>query len=207
MAWIRASDRSTSPSPATSATRSSGSRGAAATYGPQKGATPAQVAELDAQLEAYAERLERAAGRRERETAGAGAAGGLGFGLLAIQDRFRSFALRPGVELVMEATDFAGKLAQADIVVTGEGRIDEQTAYGKTAQGVARRAAEAGVSVIAVGGGVTPEGVEALRPLGAVVVPVAERPGSVEEAMDAGADPVARCGERIAALVSLGERR
>jgi glycerate kinase len=184
-----------------------GPRGAAATYGPQKGASPSQVAELDARLATYAERLERAAGRHERDTAGAGAAGGLGFGLLAVQDRFRSFALRAGVDLVMEATDFEGKLRQANVVVTGEGRIDEQTAFGKTALGVARRAAEAGVGVIAVGGGVTEAGIDALRPLGVVVVPVVERPQSVDEAMLAGEEPVARCGERIAALVSLGAGR
>jgi glycerate kinase len=183
-----------------------GQDGAAATYGPQKGASPSQVVELDAMLATYADRLERAAGRTERDVPGAGAAGGLGFGLLAIQDRFRSFALRPGIDLVMEATDFAGKLAEADIVVTGEGRIDEQTAFGKTAHGVARRAAAAGVAVIAVGGGVTLEGIATLRPLGVVVVPVVEHPQAVEEAMTAGPDPVARCGERMAALISMGER-
>jgi glycerate 2-kinase len=112
----------------------------------------------------------------------------------------------PGVELVMDETDLAGKLATADLVVTGEGRIDEQTAYGKTALGVARRAADAGIPCIAVGGGVTPEGIAALAPLGAVAVPVTERPQSVAEAMAAGRDPVVRCGERIAGLLSLGER-
>jgi glycerate kinase len=87
--------------------------------------------------------------------------------------------------------------------VTGEGRIDEQTAYGKTAQGVAMRALEAGVPCIAVGGGVTPQGIEALDAL-AVVVPVVEQPQSVEEAMAAGTEPVERCGERIARLIGLG---
>ncbi len=81
-----------------------GPAGAAATYGPQKGATSSQVAELDAALSAWADALEAATGRHERETPGAGAAGGVGFGLLAIQERFRSFALKPGVDLVMEAT-------------------------------------------------------------------------------------------------------
>ena len=181
-----------------------GPTGAAATYGPQKGASAEQVAELDDRLGQWADRLERATGRRERDTPGAGAAGGTGFGLLAIADRFRSLVLRPGVELVMEATGFDEKLARADIAVTGEGRIDEQTAFGKTALGVARRAAAAGVRCIAVGGGVTPEGIAALAAVGCVAVPVAERPQSVEEAMAAGTDPVERCGERIARLVDLG---
>ena len=181
-----------------------GPSGAAATYGPQKGATPDDVAELDRRLGRFADAIEAAVGRPERDTPGAGAAGGVGFGLLAIQDRFGSFALRPGVDLVMEATGFDEKLGRADVVITGEGRIDAQTAFGKTALGVARRAADAGRRCIAVGGGVEPEGITALGRLGVTVVPVAERPGTVEAAMAAGAAPVERCGERIARLVDLG---
>jgi glycerate kinase len=180
-----------------------GERGAAATYGPQKGANPDQVAELDARLSRYADDLEQASGRRERETPGAGAAGGTGFGLLCLRDRFRSLELVPGVELVMDETDLSGKLHQADLVITGEGRIDEQTAFGKTCLGVARRAEAAGVPCIAVGGGVTPEGIAALAPHGVVVIPVTERPQSVEEAMAAGIAPVERCGERIGRLFDL----
>ena len=180
-----------------------GERGAAATYGPQKGATPADVSELDRRLARYGDALERATGRSERDTAGAGAAGGTGFGLLSLADRFASLALVPGIDVVMAAADFEGKLARASLVITGEGRIDDQTAFGKTALGVARRASAAGVACIAVGGGVTPGGIDALRPLGAVVVPVVERPQTVEEAMAAGPAPVERCGERIARLVGL----
>jgi glycerate 2-kinase len=183
-----------------------GASGAAATYGPQKGATPDQVLELDRSLAAWADRLERASGRQERITPGAGAAGGTGFALLSLVDRFRSLALRPGVELVMEAVDFDAKLARSDIVVTGEGRVDEQTAFGKTALGVARRAKAANVPCIAVGGGATDIGIAALAAIGATTVPVVERPQSVEDAMAAGAEPVERCGARIASLVSLGQR-
>jgi glycerate kinase len=182
-----------------------GERGAAAVYGPQKGATPADVRALDARLGRWAVALEAVTGRSERETAGAGAAGGVGFALLCLAERFRSFGLEPGIDLVMEATGFHAKLERADIVVTGEGRIDAQTAFGKTALGVARRAADAGVACIAVGGGVEPEGIDALAAVGAVIVPVVERPQSVEEAMRAGTAPVERCGERIARLVSIGE--
>jgi glycerate kinase len=181
-----------------------GARGAATTYGPQKGATPALVAEIDDRLAAFADQLRAATGRDERETPGAGAAGGMGFALLSIQDRFRAFALRPGVDLVMDATGFADKLGRADLVLSGEGRVDEQTAYGKTALGVAKRASAANVPVVVVGGGVMPESIAALGELGAVVMPVVEYPQSVEEAMTAGVEPVERCGERIARLVSLG---
>ena len=180
-----------------------GPSGAAAVYGPQKGASTDDCAELDRQLEVYADALEAAAGRRVRDVAGAGAAGGVGFGLLAIAGAFRSFALRPGVDLLMEATDFDARLATADLVVTGEGRIDAQTAFGKTALGVARRAAGAGVPCVAVGGGVEPEGIEALGAIGAVAVPVSERPQSVEAAMAAGTGPLERCGERIARIASM----
>ncbi len=181
-----------------------GPTGAASIFGPQKGATPEQVDELDERNARWADELEAREGRRERDTPGAGAAGGVGFGLLAIQDRFRSFALRPGVDLIMEATGFAEKLARADLVITGEGRIDAQTAFGKTALGVAKRAQAAGVACIAVGGGVEPEGAEALAAIGAVAVPVTERPQTVEAAMAAGTAPLERCGERLARLVSIG---
>jgi glycerate kinase len=180
-----------------------GASGAAAIYGPQKGASPLDVAELDRRLAAWADALESAAGVRVRDTPGAGAAGGVGFALLAIAGRFRSFALRPGVELVMEATDFAARLSGADLVITGEGRIDAQTGFGKTALGVARRAAEAGVACIAVGGGVELDGIEALAAVGAIAVPVVEHPQTVEAAMSAGVEPVERCGERLASLLSL----
>lgn len=179
-----------------------GPDGAAAVYGPQKGATPDDVVELDARNAAWADELEAREDRRERETPGAGAAGGVGFALLAIQDRFRRFGLRPGVELVMEATDFDRRLARADLVVTGEGRIDAQTGFGKTALGVAKRAAAAGVPCIAVGGGVEIEGIAALAAVGAVAVPVVERPQSVEAAMAAGVAPIERAGERLARLLS-----
>jgi glycerate kinase len=180
-----------------------GPTGAAATYAPQKGASPSDVRALEARLATWADELIALTGRDESGTPGAGAAGGVGFALLEIGDRCASFALRPGVELVMDATDFDGKLARADLVITGEGRIDEQTAFGKTALGVARRAAAAGVPSIAVGGGVTAEGIGALSGLGTVVVPVTERPQTVEEAMAAGPEPLVRCGERIARLASI----
>ena len=181
-----------------------GPTGAAAVYGPQKGATPEDVQDLDGRLGRFADTMDLVAGRPERMTPGAGAAGGVGYALLSIQDRFRAFALRPGVDLVMDATDFDARLARADLVITGEGRIDAQTAFGKTALGVARRAQAAGVPCVAVGGGVEPDGIAALAEVGAVAVPVTERPQSVEEAMAAGSAPLERCGERIARLIGFG---
>ncbi|HET9436012.1 MAG TPA: glycerate kinase [Candidatus Limnocylindrales bacterium] len=180
-----------------------GERGAAATYGPQKGASPAQVAALDARNAAWADALETATSSRHRDDPGAGAAGGVGFALLCLADRFAAFALRPGIELVMESVGFADRLAAADLVITGEGRIDAQTAFGKTALGVARLARDAGVPCVAVGGGVEPEGVAALARLGTRVVPVWERPVLLAEAMAAGAAPLVACGTRMAAMDDL----
>lgn len=180
-----------------------GPNGAAATYGPQKGAAPDDVERLDDALRAFADALEAATGRHERDTPGAGAAGGTGFGLLCLRDRLRSLEIVPGVEVVMAAVDLDAKLASADLVITGEGRIDAQTAFGKTALGVARAAKAAGVPCLAVGGGVTPEGIEALAGL-AIVVPATEQPMTLEATMAAGAAPLVRLGERLARLVSIG---
>jgi glycerate kinase len=183
-----------------------GEHGAAATYGPQKGADPGQVQTLDGNLGRYADLLERAAGRRVRDEPGAGAAGGTGAGLLAIAARFASFEVRPGVDVVMELTGFDEELADADLVLTGEGRVDRQTAFGKTALGVARRAAGQGRPCICFGGGVTIDGIAALVELGAIVVPVTEGPTSVEAQMASGPAPIERAAERTAQLVSLGEQ-
>jgi glycerate kinase len=181
-----------------------GPDGAAAVYGPQKGATLGLVATLDARLAGFADALEAATGRRERDTPGAGAAGGLGFGLLCLAGSFASLRLEPGIDLVMAEAGFDSALATADLVITGEGRIDRQTAFGKTAMGVAQRARAAGVACIAIGGGVTPDGIEALAAVGAVAVPVSEGPETVEAAMAAGAAPLERCGERVARLAGVG---
>ncbi len=174
-----------------------GPTGATAVYGPQKGATEVDRASLEGALERYADALEAATGRRERKTPGSGAAGGVGFGLLCLRDRFRSLELVPGVDLVAEETGLDAKLAMADIVITGEGRIDAQTAFGKTALGVARRAQAAGVRCIAVGGGVEPDGVAALAELGVEVVSVHQHPIPLAEAIAAGAAPLVACGERL----------
>jgi glycerate kinase len=183
-----------------------GETGAAAVYGPQKGADEATVGVLDSNLAHYADVLEATTGRRVRDESGAGAAGGTSAGLLAIADRFATFAIKPGVEVVMELTGFDQALAATDVVLTGEGQIDGQTAFGKTARGVAERARAAGLPCICFGGGVLPEGIAALAELGAVVVPVIERPITLAEAMAAGSAPVVRAAERVARIVNLFTR-
>src|SRR5690606_26050010 len=121
-----------------------GERGAAAVYGPQKGATPEMVQELDAALAHFADVVEGVIGRSLRELPGAGAAGGLGFGLMA----FAGARLQRGIELALETLQADRHFAWASLVITGEGRIDRQTLHGKVPFGVARRAAAFGVPVV-----------------------------------------------------------
>lgn len=183
-----------------------GEHGAAATYGPQKGADAEQVAELERALRRFADVIEATVGRVLRYQAGTGAAGGAVFGLLAIADRFRSFTVAPGVDVVMELMGFADLLREADLVITGEGRVDAQTGYGKTALGVAERAADAGIPTICIGGSVTPEGAALLLERGVVTLDVTEGPMPLEDVIAAGTSPIARAAERAARLVELGGR-
>lgn len=180
-----------------------GEHGAAATYGPQKGASADDVRRLDRALARYADVLEATTGRVVRDVPGAGAAGGTTAGLLAIADRFASLSARPGVGEVMGLAGFDAALQHSDLVLTGEGRVDAQTRFGKTAQGVAERASAAGVPCLCFGGGVTPEGAAVLAAAGAIAIPVVETPTTVEAAMAAGPGPVERAAERTARLVGL----
>jgi glycerate kinase len=125
-----------------------GPEGASAIYGPQKGATPEIVRELDAALARFADVVETFVGRPIRDVPGAGAAGGLGAGLLAFLDA----RLVSGAELVLRTVRFDERLVGADLVVTGEGRIDRQSGYGKLTGAVAAAARRAGVPVTAVAG-------------------------------------------------------
>ena len=127
-----------------------GARGASAVYGPQKGATPAQVRQLDRALARFARVLKRDLGADVRHRPGAGAAGGLGAGCLA----FLRAELRPGIEVVLDAIGFDAQLRQADLAVTGEGRLDATSLMGKAPGGIAARARRAGVPCVAIGGSV-----------------------------------------------------
>lgn len=127
-----------------------GPKGAPAVYGPQKGASPDDVSALDAALAHYAKVLEEAVGAKAAENAaspGAGAAGGIGYGALLLGARFR-----PGIEVMLEVLGFAPALEWAELVITGEGSLDEQTLHGKAPAGVAAAARAADKEVVAVCG-------------------------------------------------------
>ena len=166
-----------------------GPEGASAIYGPQKGATPEVVAELDRALARYADVIEGFVGRSIRDVPGSGAAGGLGAGLLAFLDA----RLVSGADLVLRAVDFTTHLKGAGLVITGEGRIDRQSGFGKLTGAVAAAARRAGIPVAGVAGSVGP-GHEALS-LDAIAV--ASEGVSIAQAM---ADPlpfIERAAERV----------
>ncbi len=164
-----------------------GPRGASAVFGPQKGAIPEMVQELDAGLKNLAEVIRQDVGMDVECLPGAGAAGGLGAATVA----FLGARLRSGIEIVLEATHFAERLAGASLVITGEGRIDAQTLQGKTINGVLRAARPAGVPVLALGGSVEPEGYELLNHGAIAVLPIVTKPMPLQEAF-------ARAGELLA---------
>ena len=125
-----------------------GPKGASAVYGPQKGATPEMVTQLDAALAHYAEIIERDLGHSVKDIPGAGAAGGLGAGLIA----FARATLRPGAQIVLEAVQLEKSIRLANLVITAEGQIDSQTAYGKTVGAVAELAKRYNLPVLALAG-------------------------------------------------------
>lgn len=178
-----------------------GARGAAATYGPQKGADPDAVAELDAALAGFGRAIERATGRLVADLPGAGAAGGTTAGLLG----FTSARVRPGIEVVAELVDLAAALEDVDLVITGEGRADEQTLHGKAAIGVATLARSRGAPVALLCGALG-EGAEALMTATsiAVVQPILDRPMDLADAMVATPRLLAAAAGRLARTVGIG---
>ncbi|EGR4209806.1 glycerate kinase [Vibrio cholerae] len=125
-----------------------GDKGASAVFGPQKGATPEDVQLLDGALRQFGLLTEKVTGKMVLESAGAGAAGGMGAALLA----YTQAILRPGIEIVLETVQLAHQVIDADLVITGEGRIDSQTVHGKTPMGVAKVAKRFDVPVLALCG-------------------------------------------------------
>lgn len=174
-----------------------GPRGCSAVYGPQKGATEAIIAELEAGLEHLIGLIEEQLGRTLRDWPGAGAAGGLGAALVA----FLGASLRPGVDLVMAATGLAARLEGADLVISGEGRLDGQTASGKTVSGVARLAHRQGVPLVAIGGGLG-AGAESLYALGVTsLFSLVPGPMTLAEAIERSDALLADAAERVVRLV------
>jgi glycerate kinase len=178
-----------------------GPSGASAVYGPQKGATPEMVGELDAALQHFAEVIRRDIGVDVEHLPGAGAAGGLGAGLVA----FTGARLRPGAEMVMEALRLDERLTGAQLVITGEGRLDSQTArFGKGPAAVAKHARRAAIPVVALGGSIADEA--ELRLLFDGLEATVVEPCTLEEAIAQARPLLVRASTRVMRLLLAGRR-
>ncbi|HGC6388095.1 TPA: glycerate kinase [Cronobacter dublinensis] len=173
-----------------------GAKGASAIFGPQKGATPEMVAQLDAALRRFGTTLEAVTGKRIISAPGAGAAGGMGAALLGMLNA----QLRPGIDIVTQTLGLAQAVRDADLVITGEGRLDRQSIHGKTPVGVARVAKQFQRPVVAIAGSLTPDyqvvhehGIDA-------AFSVLDRIVTLEEALDDAARNLRVTARNVAAL-------
>jgi glycerate kinase len=179
-----------------------GPRGASAVYGPQKGAAPETVRELDAALEHCASIILRDLGAAIADIPGSGAAGGLGGGLVG----FLGAVLEPGIDAVLSLVHFDKLLEDADLVITGEGKLDHQTIYGKVPAGVALWAKRAGdIPVIAIVGDIG-KGFEAVYDVGIdVVISSVNKAMPLSEAMENSRELLVETGERVGRLLKIGK--
>jgi glycerate 2-kinase len=176
-----------------------GENGASAIFGPQKGATPDMVRQLDENLAHYATLIQKELGKDVATVSGAGAAGGLGTGLIAFLDA----RLLKGIDLVIEFTGLDKKVEGADFVFTGEGSIDHQTLYGKTPFGVASVANRYNIPVIAFAGRVG-DGVEVLYENGfTAIFGIVNGVASVDEVLASGETNLCRTVENVCRVLML----
>ena len=176
-----------------------GPSGASAVYGPQKGADPEMVSKLDGNLKHFAGMIRDQLGKKVSQVPGAGAAGGLGAGLMAFLDA----DLMKGFDMIAESVGLEERIREADLVITGEGKLDEQTQFGKTPFGVAQLAKRYGKPVIAVAGTVD-EGAQVLYKKGFdVILPIQEKPSDLEYSLRNAKQMLQRTGERIARLITI----
>ncbi|WP_151810457.1 glycerate kinase family protein [Acinetobacter bereziniae] len=176
-----------------------GASGASYVFAPQKGATPKMVEKLDQNLKYFAELVKHQLNVDVADVQGAGAAGGLGFGLMV----FTGAKIRSGVELVIEETQLAEKVAKADYVLTGEGGMDFQTKFGKTPFGVAQVAKKLNKPVIAFAGYVG-QGIEELYTEGfTAIFAIVDGACDLQTALKQGEKNLQRCCENVARLINL----
>ncbi len=174
-----------------------GEQGASRVYGPQKGATEKMCQQLDEALTNYAEVIKRDLGINVMDIPGAGAAGGLGAGLIA----FLGTKMKSGIEIVSEVVGLTGYLKEASLVFTGEGSIDTQTLFGKTVAGVAARAKAQGVPVVAITGEVAGDAEEFHQHGIIATLSIAPGPISLRESMANAERLIADAAERALRLI------
>jgi glycerate kinase len=177
-----------------------GPKGAARVYGPQKGATPETVKILEKNLAHFATMIKKYLNKEVKDIPGSGAAGGLGAGLIA----FLEAELTPGIKLIIEASRLEERIKGADLVISGEGRIDEQTAYGKAPVGVAEIADAEKIPVIIIGGEIRGD-VKALYERGVhAVVSCVDRIVPLSDAMKEARQTLRHATERAMRLIKIG---
>ncbi len=180
-----------------------GDTGASAIFGPQKGATSEMITELDACLANLARVIQADLSLDVSNTPGAGAAGGLGAGLIA----FANCDLRSGIDMVCDALDFDRHAANADLIITGEGRADRSTVFDKAPVGIARRGRALGVPTLLLAGSLG-EGYDVLYQHGIdAIMPIAEEPSTLESSLRNGEILLERAAERAVRLYALGRNR
>ncbi|MED1725220.1 glycerate kinase [Brevibacillus parabrevis] len=178
-----------------------GPNGASRVFGPQKGATPQMVLALDEHLRHFADVIKQTAGTAIHDLPGTGAAGGVAGALLA----FLGGKLQSGIQIVMDTTGLARAMDGADLVISGEGQVDFQTAQGKTPCGVAQLARQCGIPVIVLAGSVG-EGIEALYEKGVTaVIGITNKPLTLDEAMQNGASLLEQAAEQVMRVYALGK--
>ena len=178
-----------------------GENGASHVFAPQKGADDEMVKSLDANLKHLAGVIERELGVDVDPIPGAGAAGGMGAGLLV----FAGAELKRGIEVISKATSIETHLRSADLVLTGEGRVDFQTAFGKTPAGIARLAGQYGVPVIAIGGGLADDAGEVFKHGIGGLEPAIARDMTLDEALANSRENIANAAERVIRLITIGQ--
>jgi len=178
-----------------------GPDGASHVYGPQKGATPEMIETLDGHLAHFDKILAHIFGKSFNDIPGAGAAGGLGAGLMA----FLNAELRLGIDIMIDAVNLKERIKGAAVVFTGEGQLDFQTAFGKTPVGVAKVAKAHDIPVIAIAGGVA-EGAEAVYDAGIdAMLGIVQEPMSLENAVTDASRLIADTAEQAARLITIGQ--
>ncbi len=177
-----------------------GAKGASAIFGPQKGATPGMIVQLDNALSNYAHIIRQQLDKDVEHSAGAGAAGGMGAAALAF---FPQCRLRRGVDIVLDAAGLAQHLGDADLVITGEGRLDGQTIFGKTPIGVAKMAKQYGLPVIGIGGCLREDVDEVYEHGIDAVFSCVHKAMPLEEALGSARENLHRTARNVASMIHL----
>jgi glycerate kinase len=178
-----------------------GTNGATYIYGPQKGGTPPQLAQLEAGMQSFEEVLNKYAGKNISTMPGTGAAGGIGCGLVCFADA----VLTSGIEAMLNLVNFSKTIQNADLIITGEGRVDSQSAFGKVVHGVAKYAKAADIPVVVIAGSIG-SGAQVLYELGInTLIGLPEAPITLNECIQNAQELLRKTADRVFSLIKIGK--